>query len=458
VSKAARTPARERRPAGPTAGALPRAVAARAVTDVVVRHRRLETALEDASRRPRPDRRDAALAAEIAHGVLRWYPPLLSRVRGAMSRRPDDPVIEALCLVGLYQLDFLRVPPHAAVAATVAATALVGAGRARGFVNAVLRTLQRTAALPTDLDLPTAWATPGWLFDAVCSAWPEHWQAILAAGNERPPMVLRLDLRRVERARWLADAAGLGIVARAHPLADSAVVLAEASPVVALPGFAEGLVSVQDAAAQQAPGALALAPGLRVLDACAAPGGKAIHCLQVEPALGELLALDIDERRAALILEDLRRTGARASVRVTDATEPSSWWDGRPFDRVLLDAPCSGTGVIRRHPDIKLRRTVAQVDAAVALQDRLLDGLWPTVAPGGRLVYVTCSILPRENEERVAAFLDRHRDARCLPPEVAPGLARDCGVQYLPGVHESDGLYYAVLYREPRAAPAPGGA
>jgi 16S rRNA (cytosine967-C5)-methyltransferase len=287
-----------------------------------------------------------------------------------------------------------------------------------------------------------------WLVDALARDWPADVARILAANNAPAPMLLRASRRRGGRDAALAALAAAGLAATAHPHLPDAIVLAEPVDVHALPGFDAGALSVQDGAAQLAADLMDLRPGLRVLDACAAPGGKAAHLLEREPAI-DLLALDESAPRAARIEAGFARLGLAGVVRVADATAPAGWWDGRPFDRILVDAPCSGSGVIRRHPDIRRLRRAGDVAALCATQDRLLNALWPLLAPGGRLVYATCSVLADENARRIAAFLARTPDAR--PRDAVPawfGVASGAGRQHFPGDDGLDGFYYAVLARD----------
>ena len=391
--------------------------------------------------------RDTALLKALVLGALRWH----HRLDWQLGQLLDRPLkrgheeLAALVRCGLHQLQASRVPDHAAVSATVDAAGLLGLEHAKGLVNAVLRRFQRErAALEERMrGVPSAlYSHPDWLIAALERDWPDEWRAVLHANNAEPPLWLRVNARRVDRDRYVAEHAG-GLEVEVSPEAPQAVRLVEPLPVERIPGFAAGLVSVQDAAAQLAAPLLDARPGQRVLDACAAPGGKACHVLETCPELGELWALDVDAARLERVRDNLGRLGLEARVVHGDATTPAEWWDGRPFERILLDAPCSGTGVVRRHPDIKVLRTPRDVERAAALQDRLLDALWPLLAPGGRLLYVTCSALSCENEERVAAFLAR-------TPDAALGATR----KLRPGQANKDGFYYACLDKQdvvPRA-------
>jgi 16S rRNA (cytosine967-C5)-methyltransferase len=403
---------------------------------------------------------DRPLVQELAYGVLRWRFRLEALLQQLVTRplKAKDQDLACLLLVGLYQLIYTAIPEHAAAHETVEAVRATGKAWAVPMANAVLRGYQRRReALNAIVDVrPTArYSHPAWLIDALCTDWPDDCERILTANNTRPPFVLRVNTRRIgvlDYGRALT-AAGLPYTSLEH--ADAALWLPAPVPVDRLPGFADGLVSVQDAAAQLAPPLLNAAPGMRVLDACAAPGGKAAHILETTPELAELIALDIDAARVERISDNLQRLGLRARALVGDAAQPDDWWDGRPFDRILLDAPCSATGVIRRHPDIKSLRRAGDVDELAATQAQLLDALWPLLAPGGMLLYATCSVLRRENEQQIERFLQRHGDARDQEPAGTWGRAVGCGRQILPGDGavpadpgaSMDGFYYAVLIK-----------
>jgi 16S rRNA (cytosine967-C5)-methyltransferase len=353
-----------------------------------------------------------------------------------------------LLLLGLYQLRALRVAPHAAVKETVEAAAALGKPWAKDLINACLRgylreTQRAEAAIRDDETLRLS--HPRWLLEELKRVYPDGWESIAQANNARPPMSLRVNLARTTRAAYLAELAAARIGARASPLCDSAVLLEEPRPVGNLPGFAQGLASVQDVAAQFAAGLLDAQPGERVLDACAAPGGKTTHVLERTPGLADLVAVDRDAGRVDLLRENLERLGLRARLAVADASRPGDWWDGQPFDRILLDTPCSATGVIRRHPDIKLRRKPNEIEQLAHTQGQLLAGLWPLLRGGGKLLYVTCSVLPRENEAQITTFLAEHADAAVCGPALPVGQARRVGWQILPGEQDLDGFYYVCL-------------
>jgi len=446
--RAPRAAERERRPLAP--GVETRVLAAQVLDAVVHRGRSLKTEL--ASALPRlPDPRDRALLEAIAFAALRGryrYGPALN---GWLQKPPgpnDGPLI-ALLLAGCAQLDGLHLPAHAALDATVEAARALGRPHQAGLVNALLRRAQREGFPPAD----PAGAWPAWLRTKIEAAWPMQAAAVFAASAQPAPLWLRVNPRRTTPADYRARLQEAGIVAAPEPRLADALRLDAPVPVKALPGFDEGLVAVQDGSAQQAADALAPEPGARVLDACAAPGGKAAHLLERDPTL-ELLALDVDPRRLPRIEDNLRRSGVaepaaggRVQVRAADATAPALWWDGFTFDAILLDAPCSATGVVRRQPDILLHRREADLEALVQTQARLLDALWPLLRPGGVLLYATCSVLAEENAAQVEAFLARTPDARAEPLTDGFGHAAGPGRQRLPGEDGMDGFFYARLRR-----------
>lgn len=422
----------------------PRALAAHVLVQVVERGRFLDAALEEAVR-AHPGT-DHPLLKELAFGTLRWYHQLNGIARLFLHRplKPRDQDVLALILIGLYQLRHLRVATHAAVNETVEATTALGKPWARGVVNACLReSLRETRRVAEAIAASeeVLFSHPAWLIARVRTDYPEDWQRILEAGNERPPMTLRVNARRVSREDYCTRLESAGIPAHVHRASDVALVLEEPVPVNRLPGFAEGLVSVQDAAAQLAAVLLDARDGERVLDACAAPGGKSAHILERADDV-DLLALDIDSGRLARMRSGLDRLGLAPHLCVADASRPADWWDGRPFDRALVDAPCSATGVIRRHPDIKVRRVPGDLAMLTRTQASILDAVWPCLRPGGKLLYATCSVLEEENEQQVRGFLRRHSDAM-----LQPAAGARIGRRILPGEDEMDGFYYASLLK-----------
>ncbi|HUO81612.1 MAG TPA: 16S rRNA (cytosine(967)-C(5))-methyltransferase RsmB [Gammaproteobacteria bacterium] len=396
---------------------------------------------------------DRALLRMLCYGTLRWYPRLEALLDGLLERPARDADIRALMLVGLYQLTDTDVAAHAAVAETVEAARHLGNPRAAGLVNAVLRRFQRerTEQLGRIEAMETArFAHPAWLIERIRGDWPDDWQAVLAAGNRPPPMWLRVNRRLSDAAAYLGELASCGYDAVPCTLAPEALRLVQPLPVQVLPGFEAGRVSVQDAGAQLACDVVEARDGMRVLDACAAPGGKACHLLERNPGIAELVAVDRSAARLERLAQNLARLGLAATLRVADAVQTSKWWDGAAFDRILLDVPCSATGVIRRHPDIKLLRRPADIARFAERQRGLLDALWPLLAPGGRLVYASCSILEAENADVTGAFLASQPQARAAAgfnraAGRAWGRVRGSGVQILPGEADMDGFYYACF-------------
>ncbi len=427
-----------------------RARAARVLARIIFEGHSLSKALPDALQ-PVTDSRQRALIQVLSYGTLRWY-FRLDAMLGQLLRKPlkqRDADLHCLLLTGLYQLDQLAMPQRVAVHETVQATRALDKDWASGLVNGVLRNYQRRASvLEAEIcENPQArHAHPGWLIDRLQSDWPDHWSAILAANNVRPPFSLRVNRQRVTRAEYLDILAEQSLEALRLAVPEG-VRLDRPVPVEALPGFCEGFVSVQDGAAQLAAGLLALQPGQRVLDACAAPGGKTAHILESGVALAGLTAIDIDASRLERVAENLSRLGLHADLVQADAAIHSTWWDGVHYDRVLLDAPCTATGVIRRHPDIKLLRKQDDVAALVSRQQALLQSLWLLLTPGGMLLYSTCSVLTAENSEQVERFLALQADATEIPVNASWGHACKYGRQLLPGENEMDGFYFACLHK-----------
>ncbi len=426
-----------------------RAAAARTLGQVLGEGRSLATALPPVLELVDP--RDRGLLRELCYGVCRWQPRLQALLDRLLARplASAEQSVRSLLLIGLYQLWHLRIPEHAAVAETVAAARQLRKTWAVGLINAVLRSALRqraelTEALATDPAARTA--HPRWLLERLRRDWPDDWSAIVAANNAHPPFALRVNQRQLEREAYRLRLAEAGRAAKPVPGVVTALVLAEPVEAATLPGFAEGWVSVQDAAAQLAAPLLAVQPGMRVLDACAAPGGKTGHLLECVPDL-ELTALDLDAGRLEQVRDNLHRLRLTAQLVVGDAGRPGYWWDGLPYDRILLDAPCSATGVIRRHPDIKLLRRESDIAALAKRQGAILASLWPLLRPGGRLLYATCSVLRQENEQVVAAFLATHPDADEQPIAADWGRALPHGRQILPGEADMDGFYYAGLHK-----------
>ncbi|MES0873907.1 16S rRNA (cytosine(967)-C(5))-methyltransferase RsmB [Sinimarinibacterium sp. HSW-8] len=424
-----------------------RAVAARTISRVL-RGRSLDDALEPAARLRLAS--DAAMVRTLSYGVLRE----LSALQWLTVQLLDKPLaadddIAALLLVGIHQMRSLKTPAHAAIHETVDAVEILKQPQLHGLVNAVLRRYAREgAALEQRLpkDPAVRHSHPAWLVEMLQRDWPQHWEAVLAANNLQGPLTLRVNRRRLSRDEYVKRLAEMNIAAEAHPHAADAVTLAEPRPVEKIPGFVSGQVSVQDASAQLAVDLLDLKPGQRVLDACAAPGGKTAHIL--ERADVNLTALDADGTRLIRVDENLRRLKLKATVLAGDAGEPARWHDRKPFDRILVDAPCSGTGVIRRHPDIKWLRRPTDVPALQQTQLKLLKALWPLLKPGGRLVYATCSLLRDEGDEIANRFRLLGEDLRVVPIDAAWGEKTEHGRRLAPG-GAHDGFYYAVFEKKP---------
>jgi 16S rRNA (cytosine967-C5)-methyltransferase len=399
--------------------------------------------------------RDRALFRAMCYGVCRTLPRLEALAERLLKTpfKTRDADVQALLLLGIYQLLYLRIPAHAAVGETAGAARQLGKEWATRVLNGCLRRLTReSAAMQAEVDQDPAVALlhPRWLIKALRQAWPDDWRAICDANNQPGPMALRINRRRGDREAYLARLLECGAEARLCTHSPDGLVLDKPCDVQTLPGFAEGDVSVQDEAAQLAAEllgpALAPRPGGRVLDACCAPGGKTAHLLELFDI--ELLALDSDAVRLARVEDTLERLGLSATLVHADATR-RDWWDGTPFDAILLDAPCSGTGVIRRHPDIKRLRRPSDITKLVELQTRLLDNLWPLLRPGGTLLYATCSVLREENDEQIRHFLARTPDATdTTPGEMSWGRQTGIGRQLLPEPDSHDGFFYARLRKQ----------
>lgn len=425
----------------PHAGVQPRVAATRVLDAVLHRGRSLKAAL--AAELPAiADPRDRALVEAIVFAALRAR----ARVDAALARWMDRPLarrdaeLRALLLAGFAQLEALGLPPHAAVDATVEAARALGRAHQAGLVNALLRRAQREG-LPA-ADASANW--PEWLRARILADWPDDAVAIFDASASHAPTWLRVNAARIGRDDCAAQLRDAGIACETHPALADALRVEGSVAVADLSGFEQGLVSVQDGSAQAVADALAPARGARVLDACAAPGGKAAHLLERDPTL-RLLALDIDPRRVRRMREAFTRTGVAAEATAADATTPDAWWNGQPFDAILIDAPCSATGIVRRQPDVLLHRRASDLDALAGVQARLLDALWPLLAPGGALLYATCSLLREENDVRVAAFLARTPDAAPEALDARFGREAGAGRQRLTGEDGMDGFFYAKL-------------
>ena len=428
----------------------PRLAAAKALAAVLNGKASLNSSLP--TQLDKVEDRDRGFTQDLAFGTARWQ-PRLSALAAKLLQKPfkaADADVEALLLVGLYQLLYTRVPAHAAIGETVGCADKLKKPWAKALLNAVLRRAQRESeALLAELehDPVVRTAHPRWLQKSLKAFWPQQWEAICAANNAHPPMILRVNRRHHQRDAYLKLLSDAGLSATPCAYSVDGIVLEAATDVRSLPGFAEGWISVQDEAAQLAADLLALAPGQRVLDACCAPGGKTCHILEVEKDLAQVVAVDLEAKRLVRVRENLARLGLSAELIAADGRDTATWWDGKSFQRILLDAPCSATGVIRRHPDIKLTRQADDIAALAALQGELLDALWPTLEVGGILLYATCSTLPTENTEVIEAFLARTSGARELDLATAAGIKQPHGRQLLAQEGGHDGFYYAKLIK-----------
>jgi 16S rRNA (cytosine967-C5)-methyltransferase len=424
-----------------------RALAARGLAEVAMRGASLRDVMERHAPRLHDSRDRALLMALLSEGA-RWWLRFDAAIDGLLEKplRHKDPAVHALLVLGLVQLEILELQDYAAVAATVEAVRALQRPQLAGLVNAVLRRWQRErdTLLPRlDAQSQTRHAHPAWLAAALTRDWPEQADAVMAADNREPPLMLRAN-RRQRTPKLLCEKFQLaGYTASVHPWLADALVLPHSTDVTRMPGFDEGAFAVQDGAAQVAADLADLRDGLRVLDACAAPGGKACHLL--ERAQIDLTALEVDPKRAERIRQNLMRLRLDAKIAIGDAGAPGNWWKRQPFDRILIDAPCSATGVLRRRPDVRLHRRESDIAAMHAQQRRILSALWPLLAPGGRLVYITCSVLRAENEAIVGELLNAHGDARAVAFTLPVGHAAAVGWQILPGDGDLDGMYYAVL-------------
>lgn len=418
----------------------------------VMEGRTLPAALAEVAQRG--DAGNPAFVQELAYGSLRHWGRLDALVQALAARRPAPP-LAALVAVALYQLDHTKAPPFAVVDRAVEAAAVLAHPGTKPFVNALLRRYLRERdalnAAVAKASPVARWSYPRWWIGRVQADHPAHWEAILAAGNARPPLTLRVNRRVTTRADLASAFAGAGIATA--PAGECGLVVAEPQVVTGLPGFAAGAFSVQDAGAQVAAPLLAVADGMRVLDACAAPGGKTTHLLELADV--ELLAIDADAARLPRIHDNLARlrlAGPRVQVREGDAADPRGWWDGRPFDRILADVPCTASGIVRRHPDGKWLRRKSDIASLAERQAQILATLWTVLAPGGALLYATCSVFAQENEQVVRAFLARHADALRESLNPGPDVPHEGG-QLLPASegtsHNQDGFFYARLRKAP---------
>ena len=382
----------------------------------------------------------------LCYGTCRWFHRLDDELGQRLNKplRTPDRVIHHLMLVALFQLRYSQQATYAVLNETVEACRALGKPNLTGLVNGVLRSAERGGA-PEPATDAARFSHPQWMVEKLRHNWPDDWQAILEANNAQAPMTLRVNALRFSREDYLGHLADAGIAAHATTFAPQGIQLATPVPVDRLPWFADGAASVQDEAAQLCTTLLDLAPGQRVLDACAAPGGKTCAILEACGELDEVVAIDASAERMPRVQENLDRLDLQATLQQADAAATDQWWDGRPFDRILLDVPCSASGVIRRHPDIKLLRRESDIVPLASIQLGLLEAMWSILKPGGRLVYATCSVFPQENHRIIQRFLKQQPVATLGTPEAAWGRAMTAGRQLLPDSHSHDGFFYAVL-------------
>ena len=392
---------------------------------------------------------DKALLQEICFGVLRHL-PLLDFVCQQLMAKPlikQLRPLQFLIYVGIYQLKFLRIPDHAAVGETVEAARYLKGQSMTKLINGVLRSVQRKPELfdVSQAPLPVQTNHPSWLVNSLQQAYPQQWQQVLAANQQKAPLWLRVNVQRCSIKEFCQALTAEGIeFSQPEPSLPQAILLAQATDVVLLPGYLDGWFAVQDLAAQYAAVFLAPENGEHILDACCAPGGKTGHILEIAPK-AQVLALDKDAKRLDRVRDNLARLGHQAEIKAADAATPRQWWDGQPFDRILLDVPCSATGVIRRHPDIRWLRKAADIAALATLQQQILIQIWPLLKPGGTLLYATCSVLPAENQQQISQFLAHHPDAEAVA--LGTGI-NNSQMQILPGEQQADGFFYAKLSKK----------
>lgn len=423
-----------------------RAIAATVLYDVIEEGRSLADSLPSASAQL-ADSRDKALLQALCYGACRWFYRLdaiaLKLLDTPLKQKDND--IYALILIGLYQLMDMRIPDYAAVTETVDATLHFKKPWAKGLVNGVLRQAQRhTDELNENLSFSAIYSHPEWMIGKIKKHYPAHLENTLDANNQHPPFSLRVNQQRISREAYLEKLSAEGISAQPIPETQAGIILEEAFDVLQLPGFSDGEISVQDGAAQLAAELLELAPEQSILDACAAPGGKTAHILELQPS-AHCVAVDHDEERLASVTDNLQRLQLSATCIAADVAETKKWWDGKLFDRILLDAPCSASGVIRRHPDIKLLRRPTDILELAKIQLQLLNAVWPLLKPNGLLVYATCSIFVEENTHVLKQFLALHPEAKEEKITATWGMDCDIGKQILPGMHNMDGFYFARL-------------
>ncbi|MBI6191703.1 16S rRNA (cytosine(967)-C(5))-methyltransferase RsmB [Providencia rettgeri] len=419
-----------------------RSIAATAIFQVLDNGQSLSTVLPDLQRNIND--KDKALLQEICFGVLRYLPKLEWFISQLMEKplTGKQRALHYLIMVGIYQLLYTRIPPHAALAETVDGAVALKKPQLKGLINGVLRSFQRQQVQLEEriANNTSQYLHPSWLLKRLQTAYPEDWQSIIEANNQRPPMWLRVNSQHHTAAQYLNLLEQSEITAHLHPSHPNAIRLDEPTAVSRLPGFEDGWSTVQDVSAQGCAELLEPQNGESILDLCAAPGGKTTHILELAPR-ANVIAVDIDEYRLKRVKENLIRLKQHAVVIQGDGTQPEKWAKDQQFDRILLDAPCSATGVIRRHPDIKWLRRDSDINELAQLQAQILEAIWPYLKPGGTLLYATCSIMPEENGKQIQNFLSKHNDASLND-------GTDAGLQVLPSTNGGDGFFYARLVKK----------
>ncbi len=396
--------------------------------------------------------KDKALIQEISYGTCRWYFQLEDILNQLLDKRikKKDNRLKYLMIIGLYQLLYMRIPTHAVVSETVETCKKINMVWAKGLVNAILRRYIRESDKLDPLineNETVRTSHPSWLINQLKHDWPEDWKKILEANNQHPPMYLRVNQQRQNREQYISKLKNAGIEGKTTPFSNYGVLLEQAKDIDQIPDFKTGEVSVQELAAQLTAGLLDLKPGQKVLDACAAPGGKSAHILETQPNLESLTVVEKDANRASKLSSTLNRLNLNAITKVSDVNNLDNWWDREQFDRILLDAPCSATGVIRRNPDIKLLRTPEDVSHICEIQMKLLDTLWQTLKPTGLLLYATCSVLKQENSDLIKRFTSINKDCKLKFIDAQWGIDTAYGRQILTGQDNMDGFFYACLQK-----------
>ena len=429
-----------------------RAIAAQILRDVVIKKHTLCFTHEQLANMSAAQ---VSWIKQVCFGCCRYY----FQLEAILNQLLHEPLpakhadIHCLLILGLYQIQHLSTPHHAAVNETVAAAKNLKKIWAKGLCNKVLRKFikKQKAIISVINEIPQArYGHPGWLIDLLKEAWPSEWESILEQNNQPPPLFLRVNRQKTSRHEYITLLKEHGLSATTSDDTTDGILLSDARPVNEIPKFSEGYSSVQDVSGQRILDLMALAPEQTVLDACAAPGSKTCHMLEVEPKLKKVVAVDMDAKRLLKIKENMIRLQLSSDpcrMILANACHSKEWWDGELYDRILLDAPCSSTGVIRRHPDIKLCRTPEDIAHITKQQKHLLHSLWPLLKPGGRLIYSTCSILPQENEAQIKQFLKDHSDSKLVKPKLAVGEALPFGHQCFPSENETDGFFYSILQK-----------